>query len=288
MIEIYLLEALVTFQKCGTLSAAAEELHISQPALSRSMQKLESILDVTLFERTKNRLQLTETGKIAADYAERILKEENDMITVVRNYDRSIRTLSIGSCAPGPLMEIPGFAAQNFPGITIASAIDSEENLISGLKKGIYQIVILASIPEDEDILFYPAESEHLYASVVPAHPAAIYKDTGLYFKDMDGEPFLMAAQVGIWTDITRNHMPSSRLLLQSDVDSLTEIVNTSTLSSFATDITMRIGGNTYRSGRICIPFLDDDATQNYYFACLARNENKYARLFRRFHETYE
>lgn len=287
MIEIYLLEALVAFQKYGTLSAAAEELHISQPALSRSMQKLEDILDVSIFERTKNRLQLTETGKIAADYAERILKDENDMLTVVRNYDRSLRTLSIGSCAPGPLMEIPGFAAQNFSGMTIASALESEENLINGLKRGKYQIILLTSVPDDEDISFYPAESEHLYASVVPAHPAAIYKDTGLYFKDMDGEPFLMAAQVGIWDNITRKHMPSSRLLLQSDVDTLTEVVNTSTLCSFATDITMRVGGSTYRAGRICIPFLDDDATQRYYLACLRKNEQRYAKFFRLYHDRF-
>ena len=43
MIEIYLLEALDAFYRLGTLSAAAEYLHISQPALSRSMQKLQGI-----------------------------------------------------------------------------------------------------------------------------------------------------------------------------------------------------------------------------------------------------
>lgn len=53
MIEIYLLEALCAFYDCGTLSAAAEHLYISQPALSRSMQKLEDLLGVSLFDRTK-------------------------------------------------------------------------------------------------------------------------------------------------------------------------------------------------------------------------------------------
>ena len=40
MIEIYLLEQLEAFARCGTLSAAAEELHLSQPALTRSMMSL--------------------------------------------------------------------------------------------------------------------------------------------------------------------------------------------------------------------------------------------------------
>lgn len=44
MIEIHLFEQLVAFASCGTLSAAADQLHISQPALSRSMQRLEDEL----------------------------------------------------------------------------------------------------------------------------------------------------------------------------------------------------------------------------------------------------
>lgn len=53
MVELYLLEQLAAFSRRGTLSGAAEELHISQPALSQSMKKLEEGLGVSLFERTK-------------------------------------------------------------------------------------------------------------------------------------------------------------------------------------------------------------------------------------------
>ena len=48
MIEIHLLEQLVTFAQCGTLSAASEKLHTSQPALTRSMKKLEADLNVKI------------------------------------------------------------------------------------------------------------------------------------------------------------------------------------------------------------------------------------------------
>ena len=66
MIEIYLLEQLEAFARCGTLSGAAEELHLSQPTLTRSMKKLEELIGVPLFERQKNKLVLNENGKLTA------------------------------------------------------------------------------------------------------------------------------------------------------------------------------------------------------------------------------
>lgn len=74
--EMFLLEQFVAFAKNGTLTKAAEELHISQPALSRSMKKIEEELGVSLFERHGNRIELNETGKVAAEYAQRVLEAE--------------------------------------------------------------------------------------------------------------------------------------------------------------------------------------------------------------------
>ena len=69
MIDTYLLEQLTAVHECGTLSAASEKLHLTQPTLTRSMQKLEDIFGVKLFERTKNRVHLNENGRLAAECA---------------------------------------------------------------------------------------------------------------------------------------------------------------------------------------------------------------------------
>ncbi len=65
MFELNQLEQLLTVAECGTLSAAAEKLHLSQPALSRSMQRLEAELSVPLFSRQKNKIALNENGRLA-------------------------------------------------------------------------------------------------------------------------------------------------------------------------------------------------------------------------------
>ena len=79
MMELYLLEQLIAFSRQGTLSGAAEELHISQPALSQSMKKLEESLGVSLFERSKNKIALNENGIMAVQLGEKLLEQSREM-----------------------------------------------------------------------------------------------------------------------------------------------------------------------------------------------------------------
>lgn len=88
MIEFYILEHLTAFYEYGTLSAAAENLHISQPALSRSMKKLEELLNVPLFHHQKNKISLNDIGIKTAEYAKEIIALEKQMVDQVRLYDR--------------------------------------------------------------------------------------------------------------------------------------------------------------------------------------------------------
>ncbi|MDY2991556.1 MAG: LysR family transcriptional regulator [Hornefia butyriciproducens] len=265
-IEIYLLEQLAAFSRCGTLSAAAEELAVSQPALTRSMKKIEDILGVSLFDRSINRIRLNENGKRAAEQAVKLLEADREMIRLVRNFDRSSKTISIGSCVPGPLMEYPGILSSLYSGMAIVSEMAEESELLTGLRSDRFQLAILAHPLSDSDLYCQPCGSEHLYISVIAAHPAALYEKKGVTFREMDGETFLMNAHIGLWDQITRRNMPHSKLILQSDTEALLEVINASTLPSFATDLTLRVLPK--RVNRVNIPFTDDDATMRYYCAC--------------------
>ena len=105
-IEISLLEQLESIARYGTLSAASEKMHLTQPTLSRSMQKLEREIGVPIFERKKNKISLNENGKIVRDYANRIFALEDEMIKVIYLQEKSRNTVSFGSNAPAPLGEI--------------------------------------------------------------------------------------------------------------------------------------------------------------------------------------
>ena len=136
MFELYQLEQLLAVAECGTLSNAADRLHISQPALSRSMQRLEAELKVPLFLRQKNRVELNENGRLAVEYAQQIVGQSRSMISRIQAFDRSQRTILIGSCAPVPLWEIPPVLSGLYPDMTISSEIRENGVLLQGLQIG--------------------------------------------------------------------------------------------------------------------------------------------------------
>ncbi len=107
MSEIINLEELkqfVAFEKLGTLSKVAEEFHISTPSITRSMKNIEEAMGVELFNRSKNRIELNETGKIAVGYAAKLLQEADNMVSQVRAFDQRRRTIVVNSSAPAPTL----------------------------------------------------------------------------------------------------------------------------------------------------------------------------------------
>ena len=104
MTELEALRELVAFREYGTLSAAADELRITQPTMTRTMRKLERELGVPLFDRrAKNRLSLTHTGELAAQEAEQLLDAYDRFVETVRNDANLHNEIVVGSVAPGPL-----------------------------------------------------------------------------------------------------------------------------------------------------------------------------------------
>jgi LysR family transcriptional regulator, transcriptional activator of the cysJI operon len=64
-----------TVASCGNISLASERLFISQPAVSKTIKKLEGITGVTLFWRNSRGVKLTEEGKVLFEYVEKALNE---------------------------------------------------------------------------------------------------------------------------------------------------------------------------------------------------------------------
>ena len=277
MIENYLLEQFVAVAKYGTLLKASEELHISQPSLSRSMRKIDEEFGVTLFQRENSKIALNETGKIAAEYAQRALDANQEMIDHVIMFDRSLRTVSIGSCAPFPINELMPTLQERLPGKTLSTELqDSDERLIHGLRNHIYQLAVLHECPEDKSLYCQRYLEEKLYITVPEDHPLA--KKKSICFEDLKGFRILMAAGIGFWMDITLKHLSASDLLIQNSIDALAELIDASSLPFFISDQMMRSGYEM--PGRVSLPITNPDAHATYYLCCLASEQKAYRSLF--------
>ena len=71
MLDLNELQQLVDFADLGTLSKVAEKGHISTPSITRSMKNVEEHFGVPLFTRSKNRIELNDTGREAVSAARR-------------------------------------------------------------------------------------------------------------------------------------------------------------------------------------------------------------------------
>ena len=263
MIELHFWEQLVAIAECGTLSAASERLHLTQPALSPSMKRMEELLDVTLFERGKNKITLSDTGKMAAANAVRLLEHEADLVDKIRTYDQAHRTLRIGSCAPVPLREIVPRLMTRYPGQTISSEIQTEDVLLRKYEEGILQMIILPHPFEHPTTPCQILMSEKMYFCVTKLNPLAEQKEVSL--QDIDGQTILLYSEIGFWYEVFRIKLPHSRLLLQQEFDVFQELADASEFPFFISD--WHLEHSELPPQRICIPITDAEAFVTYYYA---------------------
>lgn len=274
MIELYVLRQFVAFADAGTLSEAADILHLSQPALSRNMKKLEEDLNITLFVRKKNRMELNKNGDYVLNLARKLLEEADSFTTKARDFDRKNHTISLGVCAPAPMWILTPLITNTYQHMSLQTQIEQSDRLLSGLCNDSYQMIVLPEKPDETKYFSKACGQENLMFALPKGHRYA--KRKKLSFADMNGENMLLMPDIGFWSFVM-DKMPDSRFLTQSDRYSFNELVQASSLPSFVTDLSEK-----YRMtppGRIYVPISDSDATVTYYLVCKREKESEFRAL---------
>lgn len=276
MIEIYELRQFAAFAGCGTLSEAANILHLSQPALSRNMKKLEEELGVALFTRRKNRLELNENGKYAQELIQKFLEEADSLPVKMREFDRKNRTLTIGVCAPAPIWILTPFIYNQFPHMTIQTEMADEKALLEGLENHTYHLTVLQRPPENPGLFIRECGRESLMFALPKGHRFARRKS--LTFEEMNGENMLLMSDIGFWNFVRTEKMPDSRFLTQDDRFNFSELIRASSLPAFTSDLAEKYFDT--KMDRTLIPISDPEATVTYYLACRKEEKKEFHGLF--------
>ncbi|HEM4280871.1 TPA: LysR family transcriptional regulator [Streptococcus suis] len=268
MLQFQQLEQLIAFAEQGTLSKAAEVLLISQPSLTRNMQSLEDELGVQLFQRSKNKLVLTETGKYTVQQARKLLEQRQAFLENVQRFSMQATTLFGGICAPGVEWEIRSRLAEQENNQEIRLDLQENEALIAGLKDEHYQFIVTDFLLDEDDILSTGFFMEQLYLSVPPTHPFAL--QGSITIDDLAGLTMLLRSDLGIWQPLV-DSLPRTKFIVQKDWDAFEELISASALPSFSTNITQLASESN--SQRVHVPISDKKATKTFYISALKKNK---------------
>ncbi len=277
MIETYLLRGLAEIERTGSFTAAAKALFVSQPALSRAMQKLEGELGVALFDRSGGRTSLAPLGRLAAEHARVVLAALDGMTAAVHEADRAQRVFRYGTIAPAPVWTLGPILASAMPGRLAEPVLEeSEETLLRDFEAGSIEAAVLLGTPSGPAWRGRAFLRERLCVLLPPVHPLA--KRKSLRFADLAGETFVVFGTVGFWLPLCRAKIPRATFLEQRTIDATRSIVANSDLPAFFTAVAAaRVPAP---EGRVVIPLRDPETSVLYHFVCRADHSETLSAVF--------
>ena len=164
--------------RLGSLSAAAESLHVSQPAASKTVRELEDILNAQLFDRRGRRLALTRAGKIFQQYAGTALADLERGQRLLSDLPQRQRKLAVGVLPTAATGLFPDAAArfrETHPDCTLRVSTGPNWLLLSQLREGALDIVVgrMPATGTGEGLSFRQLYWERVVPVIRPGHPLA-------------------------------------------------------------------------------------------------------------------
>jgi len=175
-------------------SRAAEKLHIAQPSLSQQLSKLEQELNVMLFRRTTNSVELTEAGEVFVDKAQHILdaveqlRQEMDDMAQMRKGKLVVGTLPITGAHILPLV-LPRFG-ERYPQIEVVLVEDTTAKLEHLTASGGTDISLLTLPLIDANLNCEPYMEEEICLAVPRNHRLAGSSEA-IDLMELKDEPFI-------------------------------------------------------------------------------------------------
>mgnify|MGYP000922532889 CR=1 FL=1 len=190
------LETLVSVAELGSLSRAAERLHIAQPALSRQVRMLEQELGVPLFDRHGRGMVLTEFGQEVLRRAYRVLGELDELRNSVSDVGGLRGHVSVGippTVADLVTLPLAAEMAERHPDATLRVVSAYSRFLLDWLRRGDIDLAILYASAPVPTVRTTPLLDEELHL-VGPA-AAGLQIDRPVALADLAGVRMLLPSR---------------------------------------------------------------------------------------------
>ncbi len=159
-----------------SFTAAAKELHLTQPAVSMQVKALEASCGAPLFERVGRAIHLTEAGTELAACATGIdeqLRRAGERLEALRGLKRGQLRLAAVSTAKYFAPALLAAFQRGHPDVTVRFRVGNREEMIASLAANDADLVIMGRPPRELDTVAEPFAANPLVVAAAPGHPLA-------------------------------------------------------------------------------------------------------------------
>lgn len=174
-------------------SRAADELHLTQPAVSMQIKQLEDNISLPLFEQLGKRIYLTDAGRELYQYSRAIAQQLSDMevaLDELKGMERGKLNIAVVTTANYFAPHLLAKFCQRYSGVTVSLNVSNRETVLKQLADNLIDLAIMGQPPENLDIDSESFMENPLVVVAPPDHPLCNERDIPV--KRLATETFLV------------------------------------------------------------------------------------------------
>lgn len=174
-------------------SRAADELHLTQPAVSMQIKQLEDNINLPVFEQLGKRIFLTEAGQELYQYSRAISQQLADLevaLDELKGMERGKLNISVVTTANYFAPHLLAKFCQRYPNVTVSLNVSNRETVLKQLADNLIDLAIMGQPPDHLDIDSQSFMENPLVVVAPPNHP--LCKEKNIAVKRLASEIFLV------------------------------------------------------------------------------------------------
>lgn len=241
--ELRQLEYFQAVSRLSSISKAAEELHIAQPSVSISIQKLEEELGVPLFDRSRRQITLTSEGTVFSRRVHDILSRIDDSVSEMQD----LRSFQMGSIKIGipPMIGVflfPQIFARfrkQYPHLKLTAVEGGSLAIQNLLEQGGLDIGIITKSTASSSLETFPMTTSQIHVCMHPSHP--LNKLSSIPFASLSEQPFILLKEdtynrQAIMAECKKHHFTPQIIFTSSQIETIISLVELEIGISFLFD----------------------------------------------------
>lgn len=214
------LDVFAAVARTGSLTRAAAEVHLTQPAVSMQLRQLEDMVGLPLVEPAGRGIQLTDAGREFAGHVEEVLERVQHLDEVAARW-RGVRTgrirLGVVSTAKYFVPKLLAQFLRTHPGVDFRLTIHNREEIVAELRANTVDFVIMGRPPEELECVATPFAPNLLGIVAAPEHPLSRRKQ--IRPAELADEPFIVREHGSGTRAAMERFMTAHRLRLKASME---------------------------------------------------------------------